>query len=763
MKRILSLVLCVSMLFAFCFAHAELEVPQPEPTDDELMASFVGKLFMLLPTMMNLDKNALRLEVSQADQQVLEAMLQQLDGVFDLSTNVAGAPVEAQFTEDAILVCMGEQVLKLPYESISTLSSNFTSSAAGTNIDPMLIYQLFTDFYNSAILPSLTTESDENGQRFVFDLTQERLTESLLALGDSAAENEEFLKMLETFEISDFPAMWSELRGVLESGFLQVSLRAEGSIEGDASKLDVDGMFMGVPLKLTAAADAQDADFNLSIGDFVNLNGKASGVDGGYDFHFTGPDDFAYDVAFVPADDGWTYDVVMTQSGSTIYTVNAAMTEAAFDAGLTCLVSEDDEPLSATLHFDKATAALAANVTCPEAMGGLSVDIAGDATETGYHISAIVSQGGEPIATADIVYTDTDELFGLEAAVSMAGDEPVEMASASFAFAKQTGAFKLRYDDANGNFADAHGVMTAEQHTCILDTGEDGNVRSRMDLDILSNDTEYVYSFTYYQDSYYRGSLDRVSNIFFSLDKETGAFVGNYTTTSDRYEFQGVCTDGLLNFHCDGFEYGHGAGMLDVSAHWDDIGLTAEYTWSNGYDVYAGTLIWSDALKSMSLNGDNLRFYAAMQHNRNGLPRTFRILASDGRYSTFEFSVDNKILLNINGRTTEISLEMKDENTLCMKAITSEGYGIANTVDVDFIVQDKQFSVVATDDEGNELFRAVLEAVEKTEFAPLDDGENVIEITPDLVSSILEIFMGGSEEDAQAEPADSAEEAAPAA
>lgn len=726
MKKLLALILCLIMTFGV--AHAELEVPQPKPTQEELQMGFIGSIFSFLPNL-NLDEKAFHFEVTQEDQALLDALLQQVDGVFDFNGTVAGTPIRAQFTSDAILVSYEEQVYKLPYQTLMSLGQGEAA------VDPTAIMELFTSFVESVIIPSITVESTENGQHIVIDITQEKLAESLVDLGDSIADNDQLLTAL---GISDFSETWQQLRSMIESGVLQISLHADATIEDTSANIKADGSFLGMPFELTASSEDTAADFLFTLGE-ITFSGKADIATGAYDFHGVGFTEMSYDIVFQPTEEGWSYSLNTKQGESEVVTCTATLTEAAFDTTLTCNV--DGETLTGDIHFDRGTAALDATITCPESMGGIVLKITGEKNETGYHILATVTQSDMLLATVDALYTETDEMMGLELSVTTGEENASELMTASLAYAKATGDFELKYKDVDGTYCNGEGIMTAEQQSCTLDIGRNGRQMQKIVLDRLSNDKDYTYRFTVYQDMRYRGTLDRVMDTTFDLDKETGAFRGTYQQVREQVKiiYQGIFTPGMANFRLDSSAYGRNSGMIEGTARWDEKGLSAQYSYSDGYDVWSGNLIWTDAMKSLSFNGDYQEFLITLEQDGDGIPRALRLMSSDGRSNTTDIAIDGRgIRVDNNGEITEITGYFADSNTYRIDVAPYMRNGmVENGLHVDFSVKDDVLSMVVVDDLGVKHFEGIITATEKGEFEALDGSEAIIEVTPEILESLL--------------------------
>ena len=122
MKKLLCLALCLCMVFGLCAAQAELKVPVPDPSQEALAMEFLGRLMGLVPGL-NPDEHALHMALDQGDASLFDGLLQLSDGLCDLNATVGGAPVQAQFTADAVLIAWQDQVYRLPYQTLSSPGS----------------------------------------------------------------------------------------------------------------------------------------------------------------------------------------------------------------------------------------------------------------------------------------------------------------------------------------------------------------------------------------------------------------------------------------------------------------------------------------------------------------------------------------------------------------------------------------------------------------------------------------------------------------
>lgn len=749
MKKLLCLALCLCMVFGLCAAQAELKVPVPDPSQEALAAAFLGKLIGLIPGL-NPDERALHISLDEGDTSLFDGLLQLSGELCDLNATVGGTPVQAQFTADAVLIGWQDQVYRLPYKTLSSIGPTISSEEGkSVSVNPETVRALLTDFFNSAILPSISTDSDENGEHIHFDLTQERLAESLIAMGDAIAADQQLTGLFEKLGIGDYGEIWPQLRDMLEAGQLAVALRADITTNEDGATLESEGTLLGLPFSLNGSVAEAETAFEFKVAGAVILSGKVDNRDGGYECHLAGIEGINIDILFTPAADGWKYSLYATQDGVALFALDASLTADAFEAGFTCRDSADGAPIEGSLRLDLDTCALAASLACPEEMGGLSFDLTGEKTDTGYHLALIVKQQGAVLATVDAACTDTEELVGLELAAYLGETADNPLMTATFAYAKANGAFTLRYDDVSGNYCDGKGTLTEEKQACTLEFGERDRLVGRFVLDRLSNDRVYSYRVTVSADTRYNGSLSTVYDFFFDFDKDTGAFRGWYENPSDsmRLDYQGIVNDGLLRFHLDSSEYGRFSGLFELSARWGDDTFSAEFTCADSYDIWTGNLLVSPALKTLSLSGEDVRLYAALSQDGDGVPTSFRFLASDGRYSAAGIIIDGHgVRLLSDDTTTLITGGFKDGSTYCVDIATSTGrWSPENRVRIEFAVAEEALTVTAFGEQDAKLFEAKLELADKTDVAPLADREGVVEITPEMIAEIVEGMTGTPE------------------
>lgn len=739
-KKLLALILCFSLIF--CVAHAEIEVPQLPPSQEALQMGFFGNLLGMISgaiSGVSSGEKALKLEVSKTEQPLLDALLQKANGVFDLSGSMNGTAADAQFTNDAMLFSIGDQVFRVPYESLATVTFDNTSSPAQTStLSPMALQGLVSSFIESAIMPSITVEDVEGGRHIVFDLTRERLAESLVALGDSVAEDEQLLALLATCGLADFDQSWPQLRQMVEEGLVQLALHADITLGDRSLRATGEGDLFGVPVTLNADVDGQSTDFNLSINDNMSLNGHADNLTGAYTCHSSGFGDTDFDIVSEPTEDGWHYTQTMTRADATVFACEATLSAAAFEADMSCLVDADS--IVGSLRFDRATSALEGNLTLPEALGGLVYDLTGEKTEDGYHAVVEISQMGEQFATVDSLYTQTDEAAGLEVKVLSAGETPETMMQFTFAYALRTGAFNLRYSDVDGTYCNGDGVLTANRKNATFDIGDRDRLIQRH---VFKSDTVGAtrsFRYTNYQDRYYSGGLSLISDLSFDLDRETGTFRGSYLEGGSlRVNVQGRLTDGLLNFRFDSEEYGHFSGALDVNARWDDKAIHADYTYNNGYDIWTGDLLWSDTLKIVNLNGDRQRFFLSLEQNPLGIPQAMRLTFSQGYSESIDISIDNKgITANINGEIYAVTGGFTDANTYRLDISQLNSYSDPEK-DIQILLTAKNdvLDLSVTNGAGASLFNASATLTDPTDFEPLETREDIMELTPELLQSMF--------------------------
>ncbi|MBR2697407.1 MAG: hypothetical protein IKE76_02360 [Clostridia bacterium] len=743
MKKLLCLALCLCMVFGLCAAQAELKVPVPDPSQEALAMEFLGKLIGLIPGL-NPDEHALHMALEQGDASLFDGLLQLSDGLCDLNATVGGAPVQAQFTADAVLIAWQDQVYRLPYKTLSSIGPTISSEEGNSvSVNPEAIRALLTDFFNTAILPSVSTDSDESGEHIHFDLTQERLAQGLIAMGDAIAADAQLSGLFERLGLGDYAEIWPQLRDMLEAGQVAIALRADITTGEGGATLEAEGTLLGLPFSLNGSLTDAEAAFEFKAADALTLTGRLDNRDGGYECHISGIEGVDIDIVYAPAADGWKYSLSATQDGVALIALDAGLTAEAFDAGLTCRDSADGAPLEGSLHVDLDTGALAASLACPEEMGGLRFDLTGEKTDTGYHLTLTVKQQDVVMATVDALCTETEELLGLEIAAYPGATTAAPLMTATFAYAKANGAFTLRYDDISGNYCDGKGTLTEEKQTCNLEYGARNRLLGRFALDRLSNDDVYSYRVTVSADTRYNGNLITVYDFFFEFDKETGGFrgwYGNDEAGGMRLDYQGIVADGLLRFHLDSFEYGRFEGLFELSARWGDDTFSAEFTCADSYDVWTGSLLTSPALKTLSLSGEDARLYAALAQNADGLPTSFRFLATDGRYSAAGITIDSHgVRLVSEESTTVITGAFKDGSTYCVDIAASDGRrSPGNRVRIEFTVAENAFTVTGFGERDAKLFEARLELADKTDVASLADREGVVEITPEMLAEIIE-------------------------
>ncbi len=748
MKKLLCLALCLCMVFGLCAAQAELKVPVPDPDQDALAMAFLGNLVGLIPGL-DPDANALHLALDQGDAALFDGLFQVSDGLCDLSATVGGQPVQAQFTADAVLISWQDQVYRLPYQTLSSLGSALSPQTDRVSVDPAAVQALFTDFFNSAILPSVSVDSDENGEHIRFDLTQERMTESLIAMGDAIAADQQLSGLFGQLGVGDYSEIWPQLRDMLEAGQLAIALRADITTNEEGATLEAEGTLLGLPVSLSGSLTDAETAFEFNAADAFTATGRLDNRDGGYECRISaGGADF--EIVYAPAADGWRYSLTGKQDGDVMLACDANLTAEAFDAGITCRGSDDGAPLEGSLHVDLETCALAANVTCPEELGGVILDLTGEKTDTGYHLVLTVKQQGAVLATADALYTETDELLGLELAVCAGESAEAQLMTATFAYAKANGAFTLRYDDISGNYCDGKGTLTAEKQVCTLDIGERDRLVTRFTLDRLSNDAVYSYHVVVNADTRYDGKLRKVYDFFFEFDKATGGFRGWYENEEAadlRLDYQGILTDGLLRFHLDSSQYRRFSSLFELSARWGQDTFSAEFTSTDSYDIWTGNLLFSPALKTLSLSGEDLRLYAALAQNDDGMPTSFRFLTSDGRYSGTGIIIDGHGVRLLSGEsTTVVTGAFRDGNTYCIDIATAyDRWSPENRVRIEFTVAEDAFTVTAFGNEDAKLFEARLERADKTDVAPLADREGIVEITPEMLVEMIESMTAAPE------------------
>ena len=743
MKKLLSLILCLSLFL--CAAQAELQVPQPRPTQQELQSEFVKGLLSFLPNL-NLGEKALRLEAAQEGQPPIDALLQQADGVYDLSGTASGIPLRAQVTQDALLVSYDGKVYRQPFDSMVKVS---VSDGAGTgiSINPMTLYPMLKNFYKSVILSSVKVDATKDAKHIAVDLTAEKLAEGLATLGDSLLEDPQIHNALESLGLDSLTESWPMLRTMIRNGMIQLSLKGDINADKDGMKADFNGLFLGTPLTLNAAVQDGMADFNFTVKDTLTLTGALNLRNGAYECHYSGPGKVEYNVVSEATGDGWHYVQTSNVGGKPQYSAEATLTQSAFDAALTCEM--DDEKLTGDAHLDLTTGALNANLALPESLGDIALRLNGESTGTGYHAVLDVSQQGVALATADAVCTETEELRGLELSVVSAGDQPVSLLDLTCAYAKKTGAYELHYHDIGENTCDGDGVMTKPLQTANLTISQDGIFTQQITYEQRNDRRNYSTRLTVHEVSD-DGAAELLNDTAFEMDKRTGVFTGSYEdANSIRADFRGVCAQDHLSLHVDETDYGFLTGYCDINARWDNGLLTGDFSYTDGYDVTTGNLMCSRALKTVSVTNGEQRYYVALEQGLFGLPKSLRLHLTDENRETTEVVLDSRrIYLQQEDTYTSIGWRFIDARTLRIDIAAAQGLLSDEVYTVDLTAGSDALGVKICNEDGETLFSGTLTPAEKTGFERLDASPNIEELTQEVVETIFTDILTAESEPA---------------
>ena len=355
MKKLVSLILALTLALSGLSALADVRRPEPEITREALRDSFLQNLSELLAGM---DPNgkAVRLAVTSGNAALGQALLQSAENTVDLTVSVGDTDYTLQTDDEAVYLALPGQVYKLRFSQVEPILKAALGALTGgfDEFDPSLLSDAAGLFAADVLIPFIKMDYAEGRTHVSVSLDGESLAAALIRFGDDLTKDARMMTLLERIvgilaasgEIDGSvspQALWPQLREALAASPLPFSLTADLTMEGQTARLEVALTAEDTPvLSLTADLD------------------QSSGVCA---IHMETGDGVATDITAQPMENGWSAVMVNSRDGAAFQraTFTATDTDAAFNATLDILYGEDGAILTAA--FDKATGALDAALT----------------------------------------------------------------------------------------------------------------------------------------------------------------------------------------------------------------------------------------------------------------------------------------------------------------------------------------------------------------------------------------------------------------
>ena len=726
MKRILSLLMVLLLMSP---ALAEVVIPDPVPSQAELQDAFLANLngFFYDGT------GAMDLTATRNGEPILTSTLTETEELFDVAASFNGQPLHLQLTQEGLYVELDGRCYALLYQDLAQALSALSGRQVIT-FDHTAAMNLANALTYDVILPALSYEATEEGNRVSFDLSGE----SLAVLGDKLMGDSQTRSLLTAMlQLPDPEAAWQQLRDQLVAGEIPFELHAQLTTEDAAQSIRLDADLFGLAAELTATVDGSGTDFNLSAG---ALTGFGHMDENGQTLHAqlgpsvvdltTTPEGLTLDVDASPV----TFDLSVdekTAAGSLIYTQSAYVQPDPAQPGS----MQEVQILNGSFNFDRTTQVLTGTA---QLYDGTLAQLQGQPEEESYRTHLTLAAQGSTYAAADCLYTNTDQVFALDVSTIQADDS---VASLDFACAKATGAFSLQVNALDGSSVSGEGVIGWVDTHGHLTLQQDGRVYSQVDFSCV-NDRQH-FTVTFETDALVDQDMVRIFEFYVNVDKAAGTYVGTCWTSRDRLEVQGQLSESLFRLKASSLR----TGSLEATAYRDGDAVIGSASGSlMTYGSFSGNVLWSPSAKSLSYTttarGWSTNLNASLVQDVNGAPMDLRFnYVNPARpMNRIDLRVNPAgIYLGTGNAVTKINWRAQDENTFVVTVVSGASRYSGAVAVLTVTVEEDRLVIQAQC--GEETYELKLEGVEPQDIAPLSD-QAAETITPEVLDALLSGLTG---------------------
>ena len=239
-----------------------------------------------------------------------------------------------------------------------------------------------------------------------------------------------------------------------------------------------------------------------------------------------------------------------------------------------------------------------------------------------------------------------------------------------------------------------------------------------------------------------KGTLSKGWDFYFLMDKDTGAFNGHYRVPMDRtyVDVQGSLSEDAFKLRANAA--GRISGHMDLTCMHCDDGFIADLDYADMYSSLSGNLTWTFGMKALTVTSRLDRLTVSLTQDDDGLPNAFYLMASvpTSPIQMVEISVDREhVFARVNWDTYTLTGGFRDQNTYVLELIQNEGaYGREARVTVSFTADPNALTLEINDGINQKVYKAVLAHVDKTEVESLTGRTDAVEITQEMLLSMLQ-------------------------
>ena len=749
MKKILSLILALTMALGGIVALADVRTPVPEVSQEALREAFLQNLSEFIGET-DITQNALHLDVTSGGSPVAHAAMQDTDGVFDLPATVGDWQLELQADSEALYLSVPGQVLRLEYSQIEPVLEALAGSMTGgvSDFDWTAYRDILQLAASDVLLPFVRMDFSDGNTHISVAVDGEALSAALIRFGDNLTADERLtsavalplnaaglLSGMNGGDATDYSALllesWPQLREELAANPLPCSLNAGLTIEDGLAHLDA----------LFSADEAGETSLTLTAD--VHLN------DGSFAVHLESNGD-TVDLTGGTVKDTWSGLLTLASQDQDLFRGELTVTDndVAFAAALDILTGED-EGGTFNLSFDKAALTLDAELA--ERGGGLIVTLEGRPAEEGYRCVLTEKEDGETQLTATLDLTAGEDLYALDF-LAFPGDEPGDLKlTLAAACAPDTGAYTLDYASPQGQTFTADGTLTPGIQTCHASLSFREQEIRRYEFEQRFTDERYHISYDEYQpsrngtnpDGTYTYAFVKTLSLHFTADGENGAFRGGYEylshlRRSTLFDFEGFVSDEafrLLLTSCSDYRLN---GSLELTGMSDGDNMSAGFTYNSDGSVTCGNLLVTEQNVSLTVTGEDDELFFSLSRYYDD-PTALRITCvSDGR-TVFGLLLNEDGLALEDGTTRYSATKYTVTGSFLSETVWQADIAARTGFHayLTLTIGEDALTLTVTDMRGEEALSATLSIREQQPFALLSEEENIVGITPELVEPLV--------------------------
>ena len=783
MRKILCLVLAICMAIGGVAAMADVRTPARQ-SQEALQRAFTRHLEAFMNGI-DLDREALRLDVSAMDDALVMGTAQRTDGVLDVSLDAEGLsePARLQIDQEAAYLYVNGQTYKLGFDQLEGILQAVASTIGGVvpQVDPTAYSELGQLLVSDLILPAVSINETPDGMHLLVSLTGDTLSQGLIRFGDHIVANERYLgaingpmalfqallvgREITRVGLRGFAEAWPQLRAQLSQLRLPFFLNIDVTVRGSSAQFSVIGQMTSgasaATLTMSGEASAEKVSFSGNVisnaGATASFSGTMEPQSGTCSLHMENGGGMVFNLTSNPIANGWRYQMSVMQGGQMRVNQTLTMTDTgtAFDLNF----SQEDatsyrgtERVAVTVHFDKNNAALIAQLSTSDNLG-VGANVVGVPMGEGYRLMMTFSENGEVNTTAELTVTNGDESFAIDALAYPGSKLADQKVALDLNFSKSTGAYTLDFVTPDGATLTAEGVLSYGAQTLNASMRQAAGLGSyavgdgdswplediwRVEFERLNDRMNYRLHFAVYE-RYYYDDLTLTTGLDINVDKRTGTFHGGFDVSGNGgLVFEGVLNDNALHLMLMPQYVNDIYGLLEISAAFNGETASGSFTFADDGDVTSGTFLWSDYYKSLTWTGEDGQWTLSLTQDRYGTPTALSATLVDGYYDSYALTLNSDGLTVLaDGERITLSGAFQDEYTYVLDlGVSGRYYGTMHYY-LTATLEDDGLTLTAS--QGNEtLAQLRLSRTEQAALDRLSDGPIDLELTAETVKMMLE-------------------------